>query len=209
MGASVWFFLLVGMEAVRTYKTNPHFTIATYNIPTWITPLALVVVVSALVPKTSLLGHVCGLLVGYFCTSYALTFAKNIGLADEQCANMHHRRTGLYEVSLSSRKGTAIRGVEIEADATFASLCERRSETVRTIWCFAQRHGNPRGAWCGIGRYWFHAKIGALERCTMRMNLGRLFSQVLLCNGLAYIFISGRWLSCYSSPIIVMLALGY
>lgn len=67
MGASVWFFLLLGMEAIRTYKTNPHFTIATYNIPTWITPLFLIVVTSALVPSSSLLGHVCGLVVGYFC----------------------------------------------------------------------------------------------------------------------------------------------
>lgn len=69
MGASVWFFLLLGMEAIRTYKTNPHFMIATYNIPTWTTPLFLVVVTSALVPSASLLGHVCGLVVGYFCTS--------------------------------------------------------------------------------------------------------------------------------------------
>lgn len=72
MGASVWFFLLLGMEAIRTYKTNPHFTIATYNIPTWTTPLFLVVVTSALVPSSSLLGHVCGLVVGYICTSRPL-----------------------------------------------------------------------------------------------------------------------------------------
>lgn len=72
MGASVWFFLLLGMEAIRTYKTNPHFTIATYNIPTWTTPLFLIVVTSALVPSASLLGHVCGLLVGYFCRSLSV-----------------------------------------------------------------------------------------------------------------------------------------
>ncbi|ROW01800.1 hypothetical protein VPNG_07816 [Cytospora leucostoma] len=65
MGASVWFFLLLGAEAIRTYRTNPHFTIATYNIPTWITPLLLAFVISALVPSTSLLGHLCGLIVGY------------------------------------------------------------------------------------------------------------------------------------------------
>lgn len=67
LGASVWFFLLLGMEAVRTYRTNPHFTIATYNIPTWTTPLFLVIVLSALVPSSSLLGHLCGLVVGYIC----------------------------------------------------------------------------------------------------------------------------------------------
>ncbi|KAF9870404.1 hypothetical protein CkaCkLH20_12071 [Colletotrichum karsti] len=65
MGASIWVFLLLGMEAIRTYKTNPYLTIATHSIPTWTTPLILVLVVTALVPGTSLLGHLCGVLVGY------------------------------------------------------------------------------------------------------------------------------------------------
>lgn len=67
MGASVWFFLLLGLEAIRTHRTDPHLTIATYSIPTWTTPLLLVFVTSALVPSTSLLGHLCGLAVGYVC----------------------------------------------------------------------------------------------------------------------------------------------
>ncbi|OBR05210.1 Rhomboid family protein [Colletotrichum higginsianum IMI 349063] len=65
MGASVWVFLLLGMEAIRTSKTNPQLTIATYSIPMWTTPLILILVVTALVPGTSLLGHLCGVLVGY------------------------------------------------------------------------------------------------------------------------------------------------
>ncbi|GKT39898.1 rhomboid-like protein 19 [Colletotrichum spaethianum] len=65
MGASIWVFLLLGMEAIRTYKTNPQLTIATYSIPTWTMPLILILVVTALVPGTSLLGHLCGVLVGY------------------------------------------------------------------------------------------------------------------------------------------------
>ncbi|KAL0936694.1 rhomboid protein 2 [Colletotrichum truncatum] len=65
LGASIWVFLLLGMEAIRTYKTNPHLTIATHSIPTWTTPLILILVVTALVPGTSLLGHLCGVLVGY------------------------------------------------------------------------------------------------------------------------------------------------
>lgn len=63
----MWVFLLLGMEAIRTYKTNPYFTISTYNIPTWITPLLLVVVTAALLPSSSFLGHLAGLLVGYGC----------------------------------------------------------------------------------------------------------------------------------------------
>lgn len=62
---SIWVFLLLGMEAIRTYKTNPHLVIATHHVPTWTTPLALCLVVSALVPSTTLLGHLCGLAVGY------------------------------------------------------------------------------------------------------------------------------------------------
>ncbi|KAK2038935.1 rhomboid family protein [Colletotrichum somersetense] len=65
MGASIWVFLLLGREAIRTYKTNPQLTIATYSIPTWTTPLILILVVTALVPGTSLLGHLCGVFVGY------------------------------------------------------------------------------------------------------------------------------------------------
>ncbi|KAJ6788907.1 hypothetical protein PWT90_00118 [Aphanocladium album] len=65
MGASIWVFLLLGMEAIRTYRSNPHLVIATHHIPTWTTPLLLAFVVAALVPSSSLLGHLCGLGVGY------------------------------------------------------------------------------------------------------------------------------------------------
>lgn len=64
---SVWVFLLLGMEAIRTYRSNPHLVIATYHIPTWTTPLLMIIVVAALVPNTSLLGHLCGVAVGYIC----------------------------------------------------------------------------------------------------------------------------------------------
>lgn len=67
MGASIWVFLLLGMEAIRTYRVNPHIIIGTYHIPTWTTPLLLMFVVAALLPSTSLLGHLCGVAVGYIC----------------------------------------------------------------------------------------------------------------------------------------------
>jgi len=73
MGASMWVFFLLGMEGIRTYKTNPHLVIATYNIPTWITPLVMVLVVQALVPGTSFIGHLCGVGTGYL---FGLGFLK-------------------------------------------------------------------------------------------------------------------------------------
>jgi len=65
LGASIWVFMLLGMEAIKTYRTNPYFELGTTRIPTWTTPLILVLFVFVLIPHTSLLGHLCGLGVGY------------------------------------------------------------------------------------------------------------------------------------------------
>ncbi|CAK7272542.1 Putative rhomboid protease [Sporothrix epigloea] len=67
MGASVWVFLLLGAEAVRTYRTNPSFMVASVPVPTWATPLFFVFVIAVFIPNTSLLGHLAGLAVGYLC----------------------------------------------------------------------------------------------------------------------------------------------
>jgi glycosylphosphatidylinositol transamidase len=66
-GRSIWVFTLLAMEAVKTYKTNPFFLLGDIKIPTWTTPLVLVIFVSVLIPNTSFLGHLCGLLFGYGC----------------------------------------------------------------------------------------------------------------------------------------------
>ncbi|KAF2862203.1 hypothetical protein K470DRAFT_213523 [Piedraia hortae CBS 480.64] len=65
IGASVWVFLLLSYEAVRTSKTHPHLVIMNYKIPTWITPLAPLLLISFLIPHSSFLGHSCGAVVGY------------------------------------------------------------------------------------------------------------------------------------------------
>ncbi|ETS84039.1 Rhomboid protein 2 [Pestalotiopsis fici W106-1] len=65
MGSSFWVFLLLSIEAIRTYKTNPFFVIGPYHIPTWTTPLVIELVTAALIPSSSLLGHLCGIAVGY------------------------------------------------------------------------------------------------------------------------------------------------
>ncbi|CAK7201877.1 Putative rhomboid protease [Sporothrix eucalyptigena] len=67
MGASIWVFLLLGVEAIRTYRTNPSLVIATVPVPTWSTPLFLVFVIAVFVPGTSMSGHLAGLAVGYLC----------------------------------------------------------------------------------------------------------------------------------------------
>ncbi|KAL1860020.1 Glycosyl phosphatidyl inositol protein transamidase complex subunit [Paecilomyces lecythidis] len=65
VGASVWAFLLLASEAVRTFKSNPYFSIGAYKIPTWTSPLFACIFVSILVPNTSFLGHLCAIFMGY------------------------------------------------------------------------------------------------------------------------------------------------
>ncbi|KAL9603674.1 MAG: hypothetical protein Q9219_000993 [cf. Caloplaca sp. 3 TL-2023] len=73
LGASIWVFVLLGAEGIKTYKANPYFSISTYRIPTWITPLVLLLFTTALIPSTSLLGHFCSVGVGY---AYGLGYLK-------------------------------------------------------------------------------------------------------------------------------------
>ncbi|KAJ9409022.1 hypothetical protein DTO045G8_3197 [Paecilomyces variotii] len=65
VGASVWVFLLLASEAIRTFKSNPYFTIGNYKIPTWTSPLFACIFVAILVRNTSFLGHLCAILMGY------------------------------------------------------------------------------------------------------------------------------------------------
>ena len=81
--SSVWIFVLLGAEAIQAFRANPHFAlvmnwhgkyivltngrIGTNRIPTWTTPLILLLFVSALVPNTSFLGQLCSVGEGYAC----------------------------------------------------------------------------------------------------------------------------------------------
>jgi len=79
---SIWVFTLIAMEAVKAYRTNPHFVIGTTQIPTWITPIVMVLFVSFLIPHTSFLGHCCGLAFGYGCKLSTLEYWGNIANRD-------------------------------------------------------------------------------------------------------------------------------
>ena len=57
------------MESVQLNKVTPYLVIRGQpTIPTWTTPLAALVVAALVMPRSSFLGHLCGLLVGYLCT---------------------------------------------------------------------------------------------------------------------------------------------
>ena len=87
---SVWVFVLLGVEGIKTFKANPYLTlvyqlnflvyylhscsrISTYKFPTWATPLVVLLFVTALVPNTSFLGHLCSIATGYICESSLVT----------------------------------------------------------------------------------------------------------------------------------------
>lgn len=59
--------MLLCAEAIKTSRSNPYFLLGDYRIPTWTTPMILLLFVTILVPNTSLLGHLCGMAVGFLC----------------------------------------------------------------------------------------------------------------------------------------------
>ncbi|KAJ5532938.1 hypothetical protein N7494_009490 [Penicillium frequentans] len=69
VGSSVWVFLLLGSEAIRTFKSHPYFSLGPYKIPTWTSPLAACIVLSILVSNVSFLGT-------SLCNSFGLGYLK-------------------------------------------------------------------------------------------------------------------------------------
>jgi hypothetical protein len=60
-------FTFLAAEAVKTCGFQPNYKIVGYEIPTWSTPILWMVLASFLVPGSSVLGHFCGLVIGYAC----------------------------------------------------------------------------------------------------------------------------------------------
>ncbi|KAF2433852.1 putative rhomboid family protein [Tothia fuscella] len=77
-GASIWIILLLSATLLHSSKSQPYYTLPdpasflprTYRLPTASIPLILIILTSILsnlhiLPPTSLLGHLCGAVVGY------------------------------------------------------------------------------------------------------------------------------------------------
>lgn len=64
MGLSTWVSVLIAVETAKTYKSNPHFNVGVYKIPTWSIPFVVTVLLSFLIPDTSLLANLCAVTVG-------------------------------------------------------------------------------------------------------------------------------------------------
>lgn len=70
-GASALVFTLMAAEAIKTYAFHPYYNIAGWEVPSWTTPIFWVIVAAFIVPASSLIGHFCGLVIGYACTFFA------------------------------------------------------------------------------------------------------------------------------------------
>lgn len=69
-GASALVFTFLAIEAVKTFAFQPVYSIGGREIPSWSPPFFWAIVTSLIVPGSSLLGHLCGLVVGYACEYY-------------------------------------------------------------------------------------------------------------------------------------------
>ena len=69
MHYSVWIYLLLACEAIKTYRANPSFKLGPYAIPTYLYPLPLLVISHFLLPLSlttdSIILNLCSCGIGY------------------------------------------------------------------------------------------------------------------------------------------------
>lgn len=83
-------------------------------MPTWITPLALIVVTSVLIPGTSFLGHLCGVTVGYLCEFLQMSILQLL---------IFNSRIGLSQISGTTRKDPEMDRRQAKSPWPIATLC--------------------------------------------------------------------------------------
>ena len=119
---SVWTFLLVGMETARNKKVNPHLVLGPYRVPTWALLLCVIICTEALIPSTSLTGHMCGAAVGYvcmWCSSSSFSWVSDMSLT------VRNRWPRASEVDIPSGKGAHVDRVQAEPSEKATALCQR------------------------------------------------------------------------------------
>ncbi|KAK9369238.1 hypothetical protein V1509DRAFT_638786 [Lipomyces kononenkoae] len=77
LGASGWVFTLMAYFSLIDYSMRPTIYItSSIQIPTWSTPIITLVIIALLLPGSSFLGHLYGLLTGYGYGLGYLNFGK-------------------------------------------------------------------------------------------------------------------------------------
>ncbi|KAK9477253.1 hypothetical protein V1514DRAFT_334309 [Lipomyces japonicus] len=76
LGASGWVFTFMAYFALKDYALRQSIYLSpSLHIPTWTTPIITLFVIALLLPGSSFLGHLFGLLTGY---AYGLGYLNNI-----------------------------------------------------------------------------------------------------------------------------------
>lgn len=148
------------MEAIKAYRSNPNFVLGTAQIPTWSTPLVLVLFVTFLIPNTSFLGHLCGLGVGYLCKSASLCIMA-VAVADRSS------RTRLPEIPRTTRKGASMAGRQDEPSRKAATLRIGGSKDIRQIRRVTYHDPNARGRrgwWNSNELCRHHTTVGSMKK---------------------------------------------
>ena len=104
-------------------------SIAGQKIPTWITPLVLLVVIWILIPNTSFLGHLSGCITGYLC---------KLRLSPLPCSGFVltvHRGPWLHSIFSTTGESLAVDWGKTEFAWTTSALRICRPEDIWKIWC--------------------------------------------------------------------------
>lgn len=150
----MWVFLLLGIEAIRTYKTNPYLVIGTHNIPTWVSPLVLVVVAKALMPNSSFFGHLSGVATGYLCKILLLSWQTSHKWLMIYC---EYSRTRLSQIYCPTGEGITVDRRPSQPAGTVTALRQRGPKDVREV----RRPAYEQPRQCG-GLGGEHAETGTM-----------------------------------------------
>lgn len=132
VGASAWVFTFLANEAIRTYALHPNFTVAGVNIPTWTTPILTMVVMVFLVPGSSLIGHFCGLLIGYACEWISNTDVLSMTIGTDKIDQLG----SIISASLQRPSGSSARPRLFCPSRPYPLTCHLRTVRSRGILSF-------------------------------------------------------------------------
>lgn len=123
--------LLDVKEAFISYGWLSIYSISTCKIPTWTTPLLVLLFVTALVPNTSFLGHLCSVGIGYICACYS---SAPLRLHYSLCEPYFSRWSWLPQNPCTPGENPSLDRRQIEPPRSSSALRLNRPEDVWSIW---------------------------------------------------------------------------
>jgi len=124
-------------------STDSKPSIGTYRIPTWTTPLIVLLFVTALFPLAPFLAHVCSLSVGYMCKCFRPTSASfqstpslkisKSNTFPQSHTDLYDRRSRLPQNPRPARKSPSLARRKAQPPRASAALRLHRPKDLRAI----------------------------------------------------------------------------